>query len=178
MRTRYLVPMIGALLAVGTAPLVGQAAASGTATNAAATSVTFVKTLAGPSQAALYPSGLSWDLHSNRLVVADTGYNRISVFTPGTCPAPPAQCAPVLTFGALGSGSGRFNTPRDVAVDGNSNIYVADAANSRIEAFDKNGNFLWRPAEPESWRRTSMFRSVSAMTRRPMKCWWLTLGIR
>ncbi len=144
MRTRYLAPVIGVLVAVGTVTLAGQAAAGGAATNSAATSVTFVKTLAGPSEAALYPSGLAWDSHSNRLVVADTGYNRISVFTPGTCPAPPAQCHPLLTFGTFGSGNGQFNTPRDVAVDGTSNIYVADAANSRIEAFDKNGNYLWQ----------------------------------
>jgi DNA-binding beta-propeller fold protein YncE len=119
------------------------AVASSSATTSSSLSVTFAKTLAGPSEAAMYPSGLIWDAHSNRLVVADTGYNRISVFTPSSCPAPPRTCAPAFSFGSLGTANGQFNTPRDVAVDGSSNIYVADAANSRIEAFNSSGTFLW-----------------------------------
>jgi sugar lactone lactonase YvrE len=119
------------------------AAASGSATAKQSPGVTFLKTLAGPSEAAMYSSGLIWDAHSNRLVVADTGYNRISIFTPSSCPKPPATCTPVLSFGTYGTGNGQFNTPRDVAVDGSSNIYVADAANSRIEAFSPTGVFLW-----------------------------------
>ena len=96
---------------------------------------TFLKTLAGASEAPMYPSGLVWDAHSNRLVVADTGYNRISVFaSDGTL---------IEQFGSLGTADGQFNTPREVAVDAASNIYVADAANSRIEAFTAAGAHLW-----------------------------------
>jgi len=143
MRGVYSASLIGALVVVATGSLAIPAAASGAGTAGPSVTVTFSKTLAGPSEAAMYPSGLTWDAHSNRLVVADTGYNRVTVFTPSSCPAPPATCAPVLSFGSYGSGNGQFSTPRDVAVDGNSNIYVADAANSRVQAFDKNGNFLW-----------------------------------
>ena len=98
---------------------------------------TFLSTLAGPSEAAMYPSGLVWDANDNRLVVADTGFNRISIFQ-----APNWQ-TPVEQFGSFGTGNGQFDTPRHVAVDGSSNIYVVDAGNSRVEAFDPNGNFLW-----------------------------------
>ena len=57
-------------------------------------------------------------------------------------------CTPILQFGSLGSGSGQFNTPRDVAVDAAHNIYVADAANSRIEAFSETGSVLWTAGGP------------------------------
>ena len=83
----------------------------------------------------MYPSGLVWDAHSSRLVVADTGFNRISVFH--------ADGTLTEQFGSLGSADGQFNTPRQVAVDGASNIYVADAANSRIQAFSATGTHLW-----------------------------------
>jgi len=148
MRTVYSAPLVGAVLVLAAGSLAIPAAASSSAQAAPSVSVTFLKTLAGASEAAMYPSGLIWDAHSNRLVVADTGYNRVSIFTPTSCPAPPAKCTPVLTFGSYGSGNGQFNTPRDVAVDGSSNIYVADAANSRIEAFSSTGSFLWSAGGP------------------------------
>ena len=143
MRRAYSAPVVGALLVIAAGSLAIPAAASGSGSATPSASVTFLKTLAGPSEAPMYPSGLIWDAHSNRLVVADTGYNRVSVFTPSTCPAPPAKCNPAFSFGTYGKGNGQFNTPRDVAVDGSSNIYVADAANSRIEAFSSTGTFLW-----------------------------------
>jgi len=139
----YSAPLVGALLVIATSTLAMPAAASSAAPAAPSVSVTFLKTLAGASVAPMYPSGLIWDAHSNRLVVADTGYNRVSIFTPSSCPTPPAVCHPLLSFGTLGSANGQFNTPRDVAVDGSSNIYVADAANSRVEAFSPTGGFLW-----------------------------------
>jgi len=88
----------------------------------------------------MYPSGLVWDGHANRLVVADTGYDRISVFQ-----APNWQTA-VEQFGSFGTGSGQFDTPRQVAVDAASNIYVADAGNSRLEAFTAAGALRWATA--------------------------------
>jgi tripartite motif-containing protein 71 len=116
---------------------------------AAASQVTFLRTLAGPSEAAMYPSGLisdpTWPTSNGPIaavVVADTGYNRISVFDPdGARPS-----TPILQFGSYGTANGQFNTPRDVAVDQESNIYVADAANGRIQAFNSSGTFLWSAA--------------------------------
>jgi DNA-binding beta-propeller fold protein YncE len=123
---------------------------SGVAAQATTTSLSYSKTLAGPSLAPMYPSGLifgpTWPgTTGGAVVVADTGYNRISVFDATKCPNPDLTvCAPILSFGMLGSGPGQFNTPRDVAVDASHNIYVADAANSRIEAFNDTGAFLWQ----------------------------------
>jgi tripartite motif-containing protein 71 len=107
---------------------------------AASTQATFLRTLAGPSLAAMYPSGLVWDIHSNRLVVADTGLDRILVFQ-----APNWQ-TPFEQFGSFGRGNGQFDTPREVAVDSASNIYVADAGNSRVEAFTPTGGLRWATA--------------------------------
>src|ERR1700704_179148 len=107
-------------------------------TRVAASTPTYVRTLAGPSQAAMYPSGLVWDANDNRLIVADTGFNQIEVFQA------PDWRAPVEHFGSFGTGDGQFDTPRQVAVDSSSNVYVVDAGNSRVEAFDAAGNFLWK----------------------------------
>ena len=127
------------------------AVSGGTAlASAALTNPTFQGTLAGPSLAPMYSSGLifapTWPgTTSGAVVVADTGYNRISVFDATECPNPDTTvCTPILQFGVLGSAPGQFNTPRDVAVDAAGDIYVADAANSRIEAFSDAGVFLWQ----------------------------------
>jgi sugar lactone lactonase YvrE len=111
----------------------------------------FLHTLAGPEEAPMYPSGLIWDPSFPTaggpipvVVVADTGYNRVSIYDPTACPMPDTStCAPIETFGSYGSANGQFNTDRDVAVDASSNIYVADAANGRIEAFNHQGTWLW-----------------------------------
>jgi DNA-binding beta-propeller fold protein YncE len=99
----------------------------------------------------MYPSGLIWDPSFPTsggpipvVVVADTGYNRVSIFDPTACPVPDTStCAPIETFGSFGTTNGQFDTDRDVAVDASSNIYVADAGNGRIEAFTHQGTWLW-----------------------------------
>jgi tripartite motif-containing protein 71 len=139
------------LVAACAAGIAGMAAASGVTAQATGTLTppTFLKTLAGPSLAPMYPSGLIFapvwpGTTGGAVVVADTGYNRISVFDPTKCPHPDnTVCTPILQFGTRGSGPGQLDTPRDVAVDAADNIYVADAANSRLEAFTDTGAFLW-----------------------------------
>jgi tripartite motif-containing protein 71 len=140
------------VVAASAVGIVGMAASAGGTAQASATltNPTFQATLAGPSLAPMYSSGLiyaaTWPgTTDGAVVVADTGYNRISVFDPSKCPNPDTTvCTPILQFGTLGTGPGQFNTPRDVAVDAADNIYVADAANSRIEAFNDTGTFLWQ----------------------------------
>jgi DNA-binding beta-propeller fold protein YncE len=83
----------------------------------------------------MYPSGLEWDSRNDRIVVADTGRNRISFYS--------LKGKRLGGFGRFGHGNGEFDTPRDVAVDNRGRIYVADAANHRVQAFTAKGKFRW-----------------------------------
>ena len=127
-QTRSRTAAAAALVLVGSLSIAGAPAAS-------AAPPVFVKTLAGPAFAEVYPSGLEYDVALNRLVVADTGMNRIVFYA--------STGRKTGEFGRFGRGDGEFDTPRDVAIDSASNIYVADAANHRIQKFDRSGNHLW-----------------------------------
>ena len=67
---------------------------------------------------------------------------------PTPMPAPDMsalQALPARTlavWGETGSGSGQFEEPVDLAVDGGGNVYVADLGNKRVQKFDSNGGFL------------------------------------
>ena len=45
-------------------------------------------------------------------------------------------------WGGEGSGDGQFNLPWGIALDSQSNVYVADWRNDRIQKFDAEGRFL------------------------------------
>ena len=111
-------------------------ASSAGAVRAQRTAPTFIKTLAGPSVADMYSSGTEWDGVNGRIVVADTGNNRVEFYSATTGKR-------LGMFGSFGSGNGQFNSPRDIAIDGSGNIYVADAGNSRVQKFTSTGTFLW-----------------------------------
>jgi len=55
----------------------------------------------------------------------------------------------VKSWGSRGSGGlhadenpGQFNTPHNIAIDRQNNVYVADRGNRRIQVFDTNGSFV------------------------------------
>lgn len=48
----------------------------------------------------------------------------------------------VKKWGSEGSALGQFNESRGIALDSSGNVYIADAANSRIQKFDSEGNFI------------------------------------
>ena len=77
-----------------------------------------------------FPAGIAVDDFGN-VYVADMGNDRIEEFTSaGTY---------VTQWGSLGAGPGQFDDPYAVAVDGPGNvIYVADAANNRVEVLGQN----------------------------------------
>lgn len=55
----------------------------------------------------------------------------------------PSQPQNILeTGGAPGADRGFFATPKDIAVDKEGNIYVADSKNNRIQKFNSAGNFI------------------------------------
>jgi len=48
----------------------------------------------------------------------------------------------LFEWGAKGKKPGEFNVPHGITIDANSNVYVADRENSRIQVFDSAGKFL------------------------------------
>ena len=58
----------------------------------------------------------------------------VSIFTP--------TGEKLRSFGSKGSGHGKFNGPRGVAVDDNGNILVVDQDNHRIQKFTPDGTFI------------------------------------
>jgi DNA-binding beta-propeller fold protein YncE len=46
------------------------------------------------------------------------------------------------SFGEPGDGPGQLNTPHGIAADRAGNVYVANRGDSRIEVYDKEGNYL------------------------------------
>jgi tripartite motif-containing protein 71 len=61
-----------------------------------------------------------------------------------TIAAPAATDVPAFasTWGTFGAGNGQLAYPYGIAIDSNSNIYVTDFDNRRIQKFDSNGNYL------------------------------------
>ena len=49
----------------------------------------------------------------------------------------------VLSFGGEGTGPGRFDDARGIALDGQGNIYTADLPTGRVQKFDAAGQFLF-----------------------------------
>jgi DNA-binding beta-propeller fold protein YncE len=47
----------------------------------------------------------------------------------------------IKSWGGKGNEPGKFATVRSIAIDAQSNVYVADGGNRRIQVFDNNGNF-------------------------------------
>jgi DNA-binding beta-propeller fold protein YncE len=126
----------GRLLVAAMATIAVALAGAGPAHAQRAATIPFIQTVAGPSVAEMYPSGLEWDAQQGRIVVADTGNDQIEFYDPQTGRR-------TGQFGSYGTGTGQFDTPRDVGIDSWSNIYVADAANNRIQKFDLTGRAIW-----------------------------------
>jgi len=61
---------------------------------------------------------------------------------PAQPPAPPSFADEVLRFGSEGTGAGRFEDARSVAVDGAGRIYVAEYSGGRVQVFDSAGTFV------------------------------------
>jgi DNA-directed RNA polymerase subunit RPC12/RpoP len=57
-------------------------------------------------------------------------------------PAAPSFAEEVMRFGAEGTGAGRFEDTRSVAVDGAGRIYTAEYTGGRVQVFDSAGTFL------------------------------------
>lgn len=74
----------------------------------------------------------------------------VSTPIPGRAPEESALAEQVLAFGSEGTGAGRFQDARSVAVDGRGRVYVAEYSGGRVQVFDTLGTFVtqWL-ADPE-----------------------------
>jgi len=95
----------------------------------------------GPGSSALfaYPAGIALD-GSGNLFVADHDNNVIRKITPGGGVTTFAGTAGLAGSADGPGGAARFNDPTGVAVDGNGNVFVADAGNSTIREISPGGN--------------------------------------
>jgi streptogramin lyase len=82
-----------------------------------------------------FPEGVAVGPDGNVYVVegASNG-TRVSVWTP--------TGSYVRAFGDFGSGPGQMDSPKQVAVDAQGFVYVADSGNSRIDRFSPGGGFV------------------------------------
>jgi DNA-binding beta-propeller fold protein YncE len=84
------------------------------------------------------PLGIALDLENRYLYVVDAILNKVFVFDADT----------YLLLRSFGQKSdamlapGTFDRPTNVAVDRDSNVYVVDTFNERIQVFDADGEFL------------------------------------
>ena len=87
------------------------------------------------------PTDVGWDADDNIYVSDGYTNSRVAKFD--------KHGSWVRSWGARGSGGphgnenpGQFNTPHNIGVDRQNNVYVADRNNRRIQVFDRDGNFL------------------------------------
>jgi tripartite motif-containing protein 71 len=88
----------------------------------------------GPAPGELAYSPLGIVFFENHVYVADTGNDRVQVFTAGG--------AFVRGWGVPGAGNGQFSGPRAIAADPRKRlIYVLDSGNFRVQVFTPLGRF-------------------------------------
>src|SRR5260370_38318234 len=87
------------------------------------------------------PTDVASDRDGNIYVTDGYGNSRVLKFD--------RYGSPLLGWGMKGSGSGQFDTPHTIAIDGD-RVYVSDREKARIQVFDTNGRFLqeWRLGHP------------------------------
>ncbi len=94
-----------------------------------------LSTITGPDDAKIStPTAVAVDNNNLAFYVADSTNNRIEKFAlNGTF---------VTKWGTAGNGNGQFNSPSNLTVDYDGNVYVLDSGNKRVQVFSPDGIFL------------------------------------
>lgn len=71
------------------------------------------------------------------MFVADTGNNRVQVFTHAATPT----LTYIATIGSAGSGNGELSAPHQIAIDGDGRLHVVEQGNHRVSVFLQDGTF-------------------------------------
>jgi len=82
------------------------------------------------------PSALAYDDATDRLYVADSVGQQVTVYT--------SSGQRLASWGGRGVGDGQFNFPSYLALLNSQTVLVTDALNYRVQAFDPQGRFLWK----------------------------------
>src|SRR5438477_7331918 len=87
------------------------------------------------------PTDVAFDREGNIYVADGEGNSRVLKFN--------KFGNPVGGWGMKGSGTGQFDLPHSIAIDGDL-VYVGDRENARIQIFDLNGRYLreWKLGHP------------------------------
>ncbi len=96
-------------------------------------------TLGGPLHAEMYPSGLE-TAPDGTIVIADTGNNSVARYA--------ANGTELWRVGTFGAGTNQFDNPRDIGIDADNNVYVADTRNSRVVKLSPSGAWLGSSTGP------------------------------
>jgi DNA-binding beta-propeller fold protein YncE/DNA-directed RNA polymerase subunit RPC12/RpoP len=75
--------------------------------------------------------------------------------------APKSFANKVLQFGDEGSGAGKMDDSRYIALDREGNIYTADYSDGRVQKFDPTGKFLWLVNVPENDNEYTTIRDLA-----------------
>jgi len=104
------------------------------------------------------PTDVAWDADDNIYVSDGYRNSRVAKFN--------KNGDWVKGWGVRGAGGahanenpGSFNTPHNIAVDRQNNVYVADRNNRRIQVFDRDGNFqrfMWLNATYDKQRHPAL----------------------
>ena len=95
-----------------------------------------------------FARGIAVDQADGSVYVVDMGNHRVQKFDTSTNVLPQLLAK---WGGGIGPGHassvqaqepGQFRSPWGIAVDGNSDVFVTDTANQRIQKFDREGNFI------------------------------------
>ena len=81
-----------------------------------------------------YPIGIDFNKKNGKLYVCDQCNHRVQVIE--------TNLTYHSSFGRLGSGSGQFKNPFDVAFDSSGNVHIADHSNYRIQVFTPEGKLI------------------------------------
>jgi sugar lactone lactonase YvrE len=79
------------------------------------------------------PTDIAWDAEGNNYISDGYQNSRIAKID--------KNGDWVKSWGSRGTEPGQFNTPHNIGIDRQGNVYVADRGNARIQVFDTNGNF-------------------------------------
>jgi glucose/arabinose dehydrogenase len=104
---------------------------------AAGEQLEFAATYGGPGHAEMYASGMEI-APDGSVLIADTGNHQVAKYG--------ADGTPVWRVGGFGTGTDRFDHPRDLGVDSQGNVYVADTGNTRVVKLNPSGGWI------DSWK--------------------------